>query len=201
MYARNLGWVLICLTSVAAGTALRTAAQTSANEKQHPKEVDLSGVTKYRDWTLTNKNPYYVKPLPASLCASAITVQPHAGWYIRVFVNSAGKKAFLQKGNSAFPEGAIIVKEKLLSRSSTDPTLLTVMVKREKGFNPKQGDWEYALFMGKDLKLQERGKLASCQGCHAQQHKSDYVFRTYLTENDRKAYSKMAAGVQSVARR
>ena len=86
-----------------------------------------------------------------------------------------------------FPEGSIIVKEKLLTRDSTSPELLTVMVKREKGFNQESGDWEYMVVDGEQTKVEGRGKLANCQSCHVLQSETDYVFRSYLPEDVRQS--------------
>ena len=54
------------------------------------------------------------------------------------------------------------------------------MIKREPGFNPKSGDWEYLVFDGSGSKVEARGKLENCQACHAAKSETDYVFRSYL---------------------
>ena len=48
--------------------------------------------------------------------------------------------------------------EKVLpSKESTSPELLTVMIKREAGFNSDNGDWEYMSLDGTGSEVQVRG--------------------------------------------
>lgn len=54
------------------------------------------------------------------------------------------------------------------------------MVKREKGFSRKTGDWEFFTFNGADLKIQKRETKGDCAKCHIQAEKTDWVFRDYL---------------------
>ena len=56
-----------------------------------------------------------------------------------------------------FPQGSMIVKEKLSSREDQTPELLTAMVKREEGYNPGSGDWEYLVLDGSVSKIEKRG--------------------------------------------
>jgi hypothetical protein len=84
-----------------------------------------------------------------------------------------------------FPEGSTIVKERLIGQSGSTPELLVVMVKRGEGFNSASGDWEYLVLNGTGTAIRERGNLASCQSCHVRQKESDFVFRTYLPDQDR----------------
>jgi hypothetical protein len=60
------------------------------------------------------------------------------------------------------------------------PELLAVMVKREKGFNPKANDWEFLTVRGDAKTIVKRVKTGECQQCHSSQAKKDFVFRTYL---------------------
>jgi len=57
------------------------------------------------------------------------------------------------------------------------------MIKREKGFNPLTGDWEFMVVDGSGTKVESRGKLESCQGCHLARPDTDYVFRSYLPDD------------------
>ena len=68
-----------------------------------------------------------------------------------------------------FPVGTVLTKEKFDNPKGTGmPELLTVMVKREKGYNPACYDWEFLVLDGKAERVLERGKLARCQGCHVE---------------------------------
>lgn len=87
----------------------------------------------------------------------------------------------LERKKPKFPAGSVIVKEKLADEKSRTPELLTVMIKHEKGYNSKSGDWEYMVVDGAGEEVAERGDLQNCQACHAADKKTDYVFRTYLS--------------------
>lgn len=56
--------------------------------------------------------------------------------------------------------------------------LLTVMIKRKKGYNRKVGDWEFLTCNGTGTETTSRGKLENCQSCHIENKSSDYVSRT-----------------------
>jgi hypothetical protein len=86
----------------------------------------------------------------------------------------------LKQKTPQFPVGSVIVKEKLPAESSTEPELLTVMIKRERGYNAESGDWEYMTADGKGEKVTARGKLETCNACHTEVKSNDYIFRSYL---------------------
>lgn len=112
---------------------------------------------------------------------------PHVSAVFRVFVNPKGQKAMQNLGKSTFPVGSVLVKEKF-SRGpevfapvkllpDAKPELLTVMIKRPKGFDPANGDWQFAVV--KSGHAPETEGLKHCQGCHQRQKKTDYVFGDY----------------------
>jgi hypothetical protein len=74
--------------------------------------------------------------------------------------------------------------EKLPDKTSGFPELLTVMIKRS-GFNTITGDWEYMVVDGSGTKVEARGKLENCQGCHLATPQTDFIFRSYLTDDVR----------------
>ncbi|HEX5703652.1 MAG TPA: cytochrome P460 family protein [Pyrinomonadaceae bacterium] len=154
----------------------------------------VKAIAGYRSWTKVNPKPEVMNAQTAGLCGISLSpsganifggTNPHHRKYITVYVNESGRKAMMEQASPKFPQGSVIVKEKLSEPSSEAPELLTVMIKREKGFNPKSGDWEYAVFDGTGTKLESRGKLSNCQSCHVTFPHSDYVFRTYLTDDVR----------------
>lgn len=99
--------------------------------------------------------------------------------FARYFANDLAN-AEIYKDAPKFPVGSVIVREKLLNAEDAQPELVTVMVKREKGFNPKNGDWEYLVVEGGLSKITKREKKGSCAACHAQAEQTDFVFKTYL---------------------
>jgi hypothetical protein len=58
--------------------------------------------------------------------------------------------------------------------------LLTVMYKREAGYDPEGGDWEYMVLDGLGKEVRSRGKLESCRTCHQAVADTDFVSRNYL---------------------
>ena len=87
--------------------------------------------------------------------------------------------------NPEFPQGSLIVKEKLSSKESQAPELLTAMLKRERGYDPKRGDWEYLMLDGSASKIIERGRLTNCSSCHVAYSSTDFVTRRYLPDDVR----------------
>jgi hypothetical protein len=157
----------------------------------HPAEATgdpVQEITGYRGWTKVNKEPQLMPDQTAQLCAAASPAigaaaqNPHRNKYITVYVNELGRKAMIEQKGPAFPEGSVIVKEKLSEQSSQKPELMTVMIKRGKGFNPASGDWEYMVVDGTGTKVLAHGKLDNCQSCHSAKPGTDYVFRTYLSD-------------------
>jgi len=68
----------------------------------------------------------------------------------------------------------------LLKADDAAPELITVMVKREKGFSPGSGDWEYFVLSGDAAKIKKHETIGSCSKCHAQAAATDFVFRDFL---------------------
>ena len=148
-------------------------------------ESDLASLAKYRQWALVNPTPQLMEPLAAISCVmipGREEASPHLRKYISVFVNPIGREAMMTKQTPKFPLGSMIVKEKLGSADSTTPEMLTAMIKREPGYNPENGDWEYLVLDGAASRIVEQGKLTRCSGCHRSYAQSDFITRTYLPE-------------------
>ncbi|HXM34602.1 MAG TPA: cytochrome P460 family protein [Pyrinomonadaceae bacterium] len=180
--------VVVCL-AVGVCTSLAGAAN-SARETPGVKAAELSAgevINGYRQWTQVNPTPNVFASRIAIQCAAPNPDQfkmeaanPHRDKYIVVYVNDVGRHAMMQEKVPHFPEGSVIVKEKLPAKDSRTPELLTVMMKRESGYNPQSGDWEYMALDGTGKEVQARGRLANCQACHLMHKDSDYVSRNYL---------------------
>jgi hypothetical protein len=166
-----------------AKAALENAAAPASKEIQRTKEI-----AGYKRWTRVNAKPIKMEASLAVLCAPALPQpkndSPHKDKFIVVFVNEIGRKAMQTQTYPQFPQGAIIVKEKLLAPDSLTPELLTAMVKRQKGFNPASNDWEFVVFSGDAKTVQAQGKLENCIACHTAKRGSDFVFRNYLSNED-----------------
>jgi hypothetical protein len=119
---------------------------------------------------------------------------PHRGHYVHVYV-TPGEEKKIRTGEGTYPVGTLIVKEKLpgmFAQHAKDPKavtadklplhdaeLFTVMLKREAGYHPECGDWEFMVVSGDMKQVLARGKLDSCVECHQQYKLTDYVTRLY----------------------
>ena len=116
--------------------------------------------------------------------ANAKNHGPHASHSIVVRVNPEAITAFRE--GRPLPVGATVVKEKYISglgaESHQDLGPLqeyAVMIKREAGYDPSGGDWEYAYVKLAPERTVSRGRLPECAGCHASAKTRDYLFRSY----------------------
>ncbi|MGB7925825.1 MAG: cytochrome P460 family protein [Pyrinomonadaceae bacterium] len=154
--------------------------------------VELKDIQGYKTWARVHPEALRL-PAPLDMLCVAPTRQqsvetsrnPHRQKYFVVYVNEAGRQAMMSQLKPVFPAGSIIVKEKLLAKDDASPELLTVMTKREKGFNEASGDWEYMVVNGERTKIESRGNLENCRSCHLLKSETDYVFRSYLPDEAR----------------
>jgi hypothetical protein len=159
----------------------------------------------YAKLTLVTPEAVFVNPELAMFCRGASqeyverarkTQGPHAHTQIRVFMSLAAAEAFKlrQKDEAqpaaAYPVGSIVVKEKKGAfyfvgrgeeRSKTHDGV-GGMIKREKGYDPEHGDWEYFYF--EDAAKVESGRIASCVACHAGAAATDYVFGSWAKHGE-----------------
>ena len=149
--------------------------------------IEVKDFTGYRKWTRVNPEPVLMHSSVNMLCRAPTpdniaqrNRDPHSNKFIIVYVNEIGRHAMMEEKQPKFAVGSVIIKEKLTSKTSTQPELLTVMLKREAGFNPQSGDWEYLVLDGTATKTEARGRLQNCQSCHLSQSTTDFVYRNYL---------------------
>jgi hypothetical protein len=169
----------------------------------------LDSIRPYRSWKLVTPRPIHMEPAIAISCVGPAVwdsdaKNPHVPKIFRVFVNPKGQAVLRTmetpirdpKTRPSFPVGTVIVKEKYAKTQTTHPDqawpnpvalkpgakpeLLTVMVKREPGYDTPNGDWEYFAIDGA-MKRVERAEVRHCQGCHRQRKSTDYVFGAYGT--------------------
>ena len=87
-----------------------------------------------------------------------------------------------------YPVGSAFLKEHFEAQDGkpSEATLLTMMVKREPGYDPEYGNWEYFWADGVTGELVQRGKsdnkvlYQSCIECHENMKDRDFVFSTFL---------------------
>jgi hypothetical protein len=182
----KVGLLVLCAAIAFAGIA-------SGTQQKGPTALDF--VKGYKKWKKANPKPVRLMTSFDLLCRGISQKElseqrgktPHFDRHITVYVNTVGEKAMMKGG--AFPVGSVIVKEKSNSAAPLEAwdgrvVLSTVMIKREAGYNPACGDWQFAAINADATKTDGDGKLESCMKCHKEQAKKDYVFRTYINVKD-----------------
>jgi hypothetical protein len=132
--------------------------------------------TFYRGFKRLTNEPRSVEAAFVDLCdLSGIekALGPHARTWIHYYANPEAVQSMAAKAVE-FPVGAVIVKEKL--RRDGVVTGIGGMVKRAKGYDPTNGDWEF--FYSTPGKAFSSGKLGSCIDCH-KGGKRDHVFSAW----------------------
>jgi hypothetical protein len=175
----------IKLTTISLAMVATAFLPASGTRRRGDKNSEnLAQLGTYRQWTLVNPTPVMMDLRTAMLCdrptVPADDPNPHSTRYISVYVNPLGRESMMTRLKPEFPQGSMIVKEKLRSPQAKDPELLTAMLKREKGYDPESGDWEYFVLDGSASTITAQGKLAKCQTCHLASKDKDYVDRSYL---------------------
>lgn len=146
-----------------------------------PTDEELIGFVKDRAaLERVTPQPVDMRKMIAARCSIDAILQsnPHAKAKFHVFANAPAALAIFDPWGK-FPEGSLIVKEKLGTEDGKTQ-LFTGMWKREKGFFPECGDWEFFTVDGAVTKIVERGKLANCASCHEDFTKGDYVSKDYV---------------------
>lgn len=183
---RTIG-LLVALAAVVLVPVLAVRqTQSAAPDGFHFEAAKLKDKTL---WTPVNPDPYYISSALDALCRAPTRGNyeierkrnPHAAAFITVYVNNVGREAMFAKQLGSFPEGSVIVKEKIgITAEGRTPLLYTLMIKRPSGYNPAVGDWEFAVVSGNGTQVEATGKLENCQGCHMAKGNSDFVFRPYF---------------------
>jgi hypothetical protein len=143
----------------------------------------------YRTWATLTPVAVDMTPSVAFLCNMPEKWRepnPHVPKVFRVFVNPVGEKSARSK-KPRYPVGTMIVKEKF-DRSQTNgsrrikdgerPELYTAMIKRARGFDSANGDWEYVV-LDRDFNRGEMKDASTCQSCHRRVKERDFVYADY----------------------
>jgi hypothetical protein len=158
--------------------AARSAAPLSGDAAGGVAMATLpSSLANYTTWRQLTPDGYSIPPQLAALCTSPVPAAspkdvavfgPHASTFVRVFANPLAAGAINSGG--AFPEGSVLVKEKLRSGI---PSAHGVMIKRAKGFNPTTADWEFLFYPS-----EPSASFTSCSNCH-RSAEHDFVLGSY----------------------
>ena len=109
--------------------------------------------------------------------APASKPNPHRKASIHVYANEPAALPIFDPWGK-FPVGSLVLKEKI-GRAIGATDGFTGMWKREPGYFPETGDWEFFTVDAKAEKILERGKLESCAQCHQDYAKGDFVTKLY----------------------
>ncbi|WP_046004383.1 cytochrome P460 family protein [Pseudoalteromonas rubra] len=90
----------------------------------------------------------------------------------------------------SYSEGTIVLKENFSAQSGSPHEALTItmMIKRQPGYSPTHGDWEYVQFdnQGKVL-LAGKGSDSAiqkvCASCHESIKERDYIFANFYSKS------------------
>jgi hypothetical protein len=139
----------------------------------------------YRSWEPQTPEPVNVSGYIFGLCrlptlAEQVFLQSEHGdgRYLQDWANPAAVAGIAARGAPAFAAGSVIVKEKYaeLPDSEADLVAIGLMIKREAGFNPAHGDWDYAYFEPALGVVQTEEQSTYCAGCHSGASATDHVY-------------------------
>jgi len=183
---RNATWIIasLLLTGCQPRTEPKPTPDPAPSAKSDPGLPDPAA---FSAWPKATDRPVHVGPALWALCrgptpdearkrgAEAATHGPHAESIV-VRVSPEALEPF--RAGKTLPIGASVVKEKYKDGLGTMGAY-AVMVKREAGYDPPGGDWEYAYVTLTPERKVTRGRLTKCADCHASAKQSDYLFRSY----------------------
>jgi hypothetical protein len=150
-------------------------------KKKTPIPWDLSQFEKMNvkplalpDYLSTGCQPIFIQGFdnPAAFARYDVKINGiHGGSLVNYFSNNIASE--FSKQNDwplLFSEGSLIIKEKIQDEGNE----FGAMLKREKGYDTENGDWEY-FYIEKSGKIHQ-GKLQSCIKCHKKASDNTYIY-------------------------
>ena len=149
------------------------AQQPTSNESLVKLAANLDKLTRVTEQRISLRAAFSDLCAPVDLPDHARLVgRPDIGIHIYVTPTSA---ATFKDAGSRFPVGTVILKQKFPTVNAKDADFYTGMLKREEGFNPACGDWEFFTMTGDRRAVTARGRIESCIDCHRQYAKTDFI--------------------------
>lgn len=99
--------------------------------------------------------------------------------YLQNWVNAEALAGIARRGAPPFAPGSVIVKEKYVPSGAElelELVAIAMMIKREPGFAPAHGDWDYAYYEPELGMIQTEEQSDYCSGCHVAVSSTDFVF-------------------------
>ena len=157
------------LLIICAAVALLLSCMSSGSSD--PNATTAEDFSDYASWQKANAETITGDP-------SGVLGNAHEGasGLREIYVNSVGAAMFAANERGPYPVGTIVLKESFKSDSGAKGSLtgITVMVKREAGYDSENGDWEY-LNVNSKMKIKAQGKMSMCISCHSASE-DDYLF-------------------------
>ena len=181
--------LLLCLAATTASFADETPADKSLLTFAQQRTNAVRITDRPMRMSPISAAACYIPPTQLRVCQKqqanpAFPKDPHVAKdysvakYIHVFVSPQGASAMLTNF-AVFPRGTIVLKEKFDDPEGKHTELFTGMIKREAGYNPDCGDWEFFTLSANAKKITARGKIESCITCHREFPESDFVTKDY----------------------
>jgi len=144
-------------------TLLTFNACTSAPTKKYDTKYSANETISFEDWqehTRLNKD--------------VLDSASHNA-FIDIYANELGVKAYLDRVTK-FPVGAELLKPLYRDAKREHLIRLVIMVKREAGYDSKNGDWWYGVYDKTGKEAWYQGRIHSCIKCHQIAKESDFLF-------------------------
>ncbi len=178
-------WFVLFLPLLVAGCGKTGPKVPLSPEPTSSGYIAVPEPSEFSSWPSTTKKRFPIDHTLSTLCRAITneeerkemaqkTLGQHAGYDILVRVSPNAIDAY-QKGEP-LPTGAKVVKEKY-KRNSNELEAYAVMIKREDGYAPDAGNWEYAFVTLKPEKDFVRGRMHECASCHMSVQDRDFLFR------------------------
>jgi hypothetical protein len=156
------------------------SVQIGFSKDSIPNAPDLIGK---RTLVRVTNRPVHIVSLNSRLCRPGRSPDgPHHDHWIDVYVTRSGYSV-MKSGTGVYPKGTMILKQKYTDPEGKKTDLFTGMRKREKGYNPETGDWEFFVLNSTRTSATALGRIESCIDCHASFKSNDFVSRDYLAGN------------------
>ena len=188
----RLTFVMLMIVS-GCGESPASKPHPAAEPMQAPVANSAENPIDYSQWRPLTAEPKRISLGEFSACLvfpaqQAIRDSLDLHWVpmIKMFANPVAWDSVAKRHEVSLPAGSVIVKEKWLTREDprghgyelddSGPGAYAAMIKREAGYDPKFGDWEYVYVThGEDSRV-ERGHLTNCRACHSKASSTDYLF-------------------------
>lgn len=179
---RGVGYSWIACILLVGCASIQPRVKKSSNDSQLAVETVIS---EFRNYPIITPDAVVINQEIAKLCrivtpeeaAQAVEQHgPHAITTILIHMNEPARLAYSSQAN-VYPVGSVIVKRKGVQEPDDPESGVGGMIKREPGYNPEHGDWEYFYFERRDRV--DSGRLSKCIACHDRVSASDFVFGTW----------------------